>query len=187
MLLAQIKDLLERVRGCTFASIDSETHPAVGIKKVTTGESVLIFNSNVSGYENMVKRRLAALGKNPDDFVVGDLPWGQRMDGMPGCLIVHKDVYHLQTIILKPGETEVFVGDKKVPADEVQYLLPTKRGNNQGLPDDNSVVVRTYKLDSIVSIRLMGEEIGQHCPNPPEPSRERERKPILRVPGLRRD
>lgn len=180
MFIAELKALLEKVKGCTFASLDTETQPSSGIRKLTVSESILLFNSKVSGYENMVRRRLEALGKNPDNFVLQDLPWGQRMEGWPGCIIQHRDGLHLQTIVMRHGTSEVFIGDKKVPPEEVQFLLPSKKPSNQGLPDEKAVIVRTYSLKSITAIRLMGEELASTA-------QERAKKPTLRMPGLRRD
>jgi hypothetical protein len=43
VLLEQFEKLLSRIHGATFASIDTETTPAAGVRKVTTGTSVLLF------------------------------------------------------------------------------------------------------------------------------------------------
>jgi hypothetical protein len=51
--------LLAQIKGCSFANLDTETVPTPGIRKIVTGQRVIMFtNTNCSGYENMVKRRL---------------------------------------------------------------------------------------------------------------------------------
>jgi len=158
MNLEVLIKVLDRVQGCTFATIDSVTEPSKGIEKVTTGERVLLFNNlNSSGYENMVKRRLIEAGKDPRNFSVGDPPWGERLPNSP--LIVHNGRTYLQTIELKEGAVEYFttsiVGRRKIE-DISAYNLREHR-SNQGLPKGEEVKVKTYKLESIERIALMGE------------------------------
>lgn len=138
--------LLSQIKGCTFAGMDTETK-AYGVRKIETGISVLLFGSPYNnGYEKMVKRRLEAAGKNPLDFVLSDLPWGERHHtGLP--IITHKGEDYLQTIVLREGKIEAFVG----------VNTPYHPGSN---PGGNEIVkVRTYKLSSITAIRLLGEEL----------------------------
>lgn len=155
MELNQIKDLLSSINGCTFASLDACTEPTPGVRKVTTNERVILFTNKVqeSGYANMVRRRLEQAGKNPDDFVLSDLPWGERVPETP--LIYHAGRHYLQTVLLHPGEEKCFIGKHEVSC---KTMFPNK-GTNQGLSDDSEVVVRTYKLENITAIRLLGEEV----------------------------
>lgn len=118
---------------------------------------MLFTNSNSSGYENLVRRRLAQEGQNPDLFVAGDLVWGKRLEDSP--IVEYRGFYYLQTIRMKEGRVEYFLPDgKPAPQILVEQVLPKKR-NNQGLSDDNAVVVHCYALESIKSIRLLGEEL----------------------------
>lgn len=142
----QLLELLIQIRGCTFAGLDTETS-AYGVRKIERDISILLFGSPYNnGYEKMVKRRLEAAGKNPLNFVLSDLPWGERHHtGLP--LISHKGVDYLQTIVLREGVKKAFIGiDTPYPVgrDEV---------------DKTFVKVRTYKLSSITAIRLLGEEL----------------------------
>lgn len=155
MEYSQLSEILKSINGCTFASLDCETKPMAGVRKVTKGESVILFtNKTGSGYEKMVKRRLKEVGKNPDDFVLGDLAWGERLPDTP--VIIHKGKYYLQTVTLRPGVSDYYIGETKV--DPV-YLGIKDRGTNQGLPRGKEVLVRTYSLDSIKQIKLLGETI----------------------------
>jgi hypothetical protein len=149
--LAEITALVEEIRGCTFASLDAETAPSPGVTKIVTGESVLLFNCGYSGYEAMVKRRLLAIGKEPGNFSLGDLPWGTRLGSSP--LIEHKGRYYLQAVKLRDGDARCFIGSNEIDC----ALLPKKR-TNQGLIDE--VQVRAYSLDSITRLTLLKTTLG---------------------------
>lgn len=156
MLIDDLTTLLSSLRGATFASIDTETMPTLGIRKVTKGTQVLLFaNTKSSGYESMVKRRLAEAGFDPDSFTVGELPFGERVDDLP--VIVYNDNHYLQTIVLREGSSECFIGS--TPVDCSILKMPRSSNRSQGLPSDKTVKVATYKLDSILEIRLLGETL----------------------------
>jgi hypothetical protein len=147
-----LKLILDRVQGCTFATIDSTVEVSTGVKKITKGTRVILFtNKRVSGYEQMVRRRLLEAGQNPDNFVLGDLPFGERVPDTP--LIFYRGVYYLQTIILEPGQSTGRIGNREV---SLEGILPPRRTNQPLLPE-NQVHVATYKLSSIDRIALMGE------------------------------
>jgi hypothetical protein len=152
MDLATLMTLLEQIKGCTFATIDSVTEPTKGIRCETSGTRVILFtNKTGSGYERMVRRRLKEAGKNPDDFVLSHLPWGERVPETP--LIAHRGEIYLQTIVLTEGTSRCFLRDTEVNCSD---FLPRRNRPNQGLGAD-SVLVRTYNLNSIIRIALMGE------------------------------
>jgi hypothetical protein len=156
--LSQVKDVLSTIKGCTFASVDTITRPSAGLRKEVTGTMVILFTNKKtrSGYENMVRRRLADAGLDPSTFEVDQLPWGSRVPNTP--LIVHKDAYYLQCIVMKEGKAEYFVGDHKVPRESITWLREPS-SPNQGLANDRQVRISTYKLESIKQIRVMGETI----------------------------
>jgi hypothetical protein len=150
-----LENLLDKVNGCTFANLDAETEPSKGIRKVTTGTRVILFtNKKSSGYENMVKRRLVEAGKNPDNFVLSDLPWGERVPNTP--LIENKGKTYLQCILLSEGQSKYFIGEREVGG---QGLGLRGRWPNQGLAPDDAVKVACFNLDNIQKITLMGETI----------------------------
>lgn len=149
-------DLLSRVRGCTFAALDAQTSPSPGVRKVTMNEQVLVFSMRSgSGYEHMVKRRLAEIGRDPNSFSVGDLPWGRRVDNTP--VIAHAGKYYVQMIVIRPGLSECFVGNHRVNCAAFGKKNPA--GYGQGLPDDRRVIVHTYCLDNIVRLTLLGDTL----------------------------
>jgi hypothetical protein len=155
MELFVLQNLLDKIQGCTFASIDAETEPSKGIHKVTTGIRVILFtNKKSSGYENMVKRRLIEAGKNPDNFVLGDLPWGQRLENSP--LIENKGKFYLQCILLTEGTSKYYIGDREISGNGLGLR---GRFPNQGLPPGDEVLVACYNIDSIKRIAVMGKEV----------------------------
>lgn len=93
--------------------------------------------------------------------------WGQRILGTP--LVEHKGSFYLDTEVLSSSHPTFVVvdGDNKRPLTDSEakilepYLKqynPSKDAVRQGLQDDNAVVVRTVKLDSVVAIKLVGQE-----------------------------
>ncbi len=168
MELLKLKELLSRISGCTFAALDADFSPAPGFRKVITGDVVLLYRTKgVSGYENMVKRRLVDIGRDPSNFVLSDLPWGERVDDLP--LIENGGQFYLQTILVKPGKTEAFIGTDLTgwkPVDPSAYPNVFKKDReaeraaySQGLSLDKAVIVRTFKLESLTELRLMHEKI----------------------------
>jgi hypothetical protein len=155
MDLFNLQNLLDKIQGCTFATIDTTTN-SNGITKVTTGERVILFtNKKSSGYENMVRRRLQEAGKDPDGFRLGDLPWGERLENSP--IIVNKGQYYLQTISLVAGQSKYYIGRREVRDPSGLHLR--SRGKQPGLPPGDAVKVSCYKLESIDRIVLMGETV----------------------------
>lgn len=169
MKINQLNGVLAKVKGTTFASMDTITDVKLKggkknemqgrVTKRTSNNQVMIFtNSNENGYENMVKRRLEQEGKNPETFKLGELPWGKRVPNTP--IIEHNDKHYMQVIFNKPGKSEYFLDNKPIDPENIEGLEIKKvSGEGQGLSDDNAVVVRTFALSSIDSIRIMGEEI----------------------------
>jgi hypothetical protein len=170
MQLAQIEALLNTINGATFAGLDTLTevklkggraNPMLGrVTKRTMGNHVMLFtNKNTNGYDAMVKRRLAAEGKNPDSFKLGALPWGTRLPNSP--VIENKGKYYIQTVFLKGGKSEYLLDGQPIEKSAIVGLddKPIESGK-QGLADDNAVVVRTFALDSILEARLMGEAVA---------------------------
>lgn len=147
-----LKTLLDQIEGCTFATIDSVTYPEKGLRKETKGTRVVLYtNKNGSGYEKKVKRHLIEAGKDPSDFVLQDLPWGEKIPNTP--FIISRGEYYLQCIILEPGQSNYFIGNRPVDAS---YAIKPRR-TNQGLAPGSEVIVSTYRLSSIVRIAAMGE------------------------------
>lgn len=166
MKLAQIHTLLDSIRGNTFASMDTITevklkggrkNPMLGrVTKHTTGNRVQLFTS-FRGYKNMVNRRLEAEGKTPD-FEPKPLPWGQRVEDSP--LIEHNGKFYIQMIFQKGGESTYYLDNKVIDKSAIEGFDEKEiTSGRQNLEDENSVIVRTFALDSIREIRMMGETV----------------------------
>jgi hypothetical protein len=166
-----LENLLQQIKGCTFASIDAETTPTPGYTKFTERLSVILFtNSNFSGYEAMLHRRLLAAGKNPQDFSLGDLPWGTRVPNSP--LVENKGKTYLQCIVISPGVERIVnnITQNEVTAKDLGLREHHKQ---YGLTDASKIVVKCYDIENITRIALMGEEIVAEKP----------KRAILRLPG----
>ena len=170
MKLEQIEELLSSFQGSTFASLDTITNVALKggkknemqgrVTKRTSNNQVMLFtNEKSNGYENMVKRRLVAEGKDPESFTVGPLPWGERVPNTP--LIKHKDRYYIQMIFNKSGNSNYFLDNRAIDKADITGLEERVGTGKQGLEEDNGVVVRTVALDSIIEIRLLGETVRE--------------------------
>lgn len=159
-----LKPLLEQIRGCTFATIDSETWSTKLIRCVREGERAIIFRTKGdSGYENMVKRRLKEAGKDPDTFNVSSLPWGSRVDDLP--LIEHNGNFYLQFVRLSGGSAKYFIGltnEEVTPDMYVAFGLKDRNNKHQGLSRSDQVVFNTYRIDNIKKIAMLGDTFDQN-------------------------
>jgi len=171
MKLEQIKSILESVSGCTFSSFDATTVPVLtggksnphqgNITKVTKNNRVILFaTTNTNGYENMINKLLGAEGKTPN-FSVGVLPWGERVANLP--LISHNGKFYLQAVFLNAGTSEYFLNGKPIDKADVIGLKSDNPGKAQGL-DEHAVFIRTFALENIDAIRLMGENVQTIAP-----------------------
>ena len=149
------------VNGATFIGLDTITEPTLTggksnphkgrVLKIVEGSNVMVFqNKNVNGYKNMVQRRLQSEGKNPQTFELKPRTWGVRIDGTP--LVEHKGQHYLEVIFLKAGETSYRLDHKPVQKSAIQGLPERKDGGQGGL--ENLVIIRSYKLDSLVRVTL---------------------------------
>ena len=150
--------IVEQIHGCTFATLDAITEHVPGIQQLTVGERVIIFRTQgKSGWEGMVKRRLAEAGKDPGTFKVGRLPWGERLGNLP--IIIHDGKYYLQTIQLVEGKQQYSLKHSGIIINPKDFGIRPSRGY-QGLPPEETVKMHTYDIENIQSITLMGETLG---------------------------
>lgn len=155
-----LKPHVEQIHGATFATLDALCEPTPGVSQLITGERVIIFRTNgASGYEAMVRKHLEQAGKNPDLFVVGPLPWGERVGNLP--IITHNGKYYLQTIELAPGKEEFFLTDSKVPVDPKDFRIK-RRYPQPFLPPDDQVRMHTYNVENIKRITLLGKTLVEN-------------------------
>jgi hypothetical protein len=168
MKLAEIKHLIERIQGNTFVSMDCVTEPKLSggqsnphqgrVAKKTTGLRVQLFNNTTkNAYEAMVTRRRQGEG-NDQPFKVKPLQWGRHVPGTP--YIEHNGNLYIQTICHNSGESIYLLDGEVTDKDAIQGLPKPQGSGRQELEDDNAVIVRTFKLDSIVAMRMFGETAG---------------------------
>lgn len=168
MTYDECANLLASIKGCTFAALDTVTTPILKggksnpmqgkVEKHCTGHRVLLFtNKNSSGYENKVRRHLEREGKNPDSFVMGGLPWGERIKDTP--FIHNKGKHYLQCVFLASGEVTYRYKEsgETILKEEIIGLNERSGSEHQNL--DDQVIVRTYAIESIVALRAFHEEL----------------------------
>lgn len=167
--MANLRNILNRVQGCTIMSMDTCTVPNLtggrnnphkgNVAKFMTGASIMVFtNSNSNGYNNMVNRRLIAEGKNPASFTLGPRSWGTRLENTP---IVHhinkagEELHYLEVIFLKPGEVKYQLNGVDIAKEAIIGLNDKEESEQGGLSD--KVIIRTFNVDSVLNLRAFGE------------------------------
>lgn len=153
-----LKLLLRTINGATFASLDALTEPRPGVLCETKAAKIILFRTKGgSGYENKVRRHLEEVGKDPSDFKVGPLPWGERVEDLP--LIHHNGRYYLQCLFLAPGLTRYYLAVSGREVNPLSFGIKPSRPFNQGLPEDKQVFIFTYNIKNITRLALMGKEL----------------------------
>lgn len=153
---------LKKLNGCAIASIDSKTKVKLTggkkneqqgrIEKIMEHGNIMLFcNMNSNGYNNMVKRRLAKEGKNPDTFKLSPRRWGERVPNTP--FVLHKGKIYVEAIFLqKPTKVSYLQDGRAIDKADITGLPKAKEGEQGGLSD--KVVIRTYALESITKLRM---------------------------------
>lgn len=163
-----------KVNGVKMASIDTKTkvhlkggqsNPLQGkVSKLTLGSSVMLYSNTASnGYETLVKRRLAEEGKDPEQFKLGVRPWGERVPGTP--IITHKGKVYIEVVYLKPGvTTHVDDNSQELKVDQIPGYPETVVTETSQGGLDNKVIIRTIAMDSLINIRIDGQEYKVNDP-----------------------
>ena len=163
-----LEQLMSEVNGTTFVSLDTLTDVTLPggkknelngrVQKLTEGSSVMVFqNKNINGYEAMVNRRLEKEELSAASFTVGPRAWGTRIQHTP--FVEHKGAMYLEVIFLRPGKT-TYLLDGKVTTDPACIPPSKEDGVGNGWEQGgliNKVIIRTYKVDSIVGITINGQ------------------------------
>lgn len=165
-LARKLTAALVQVQGSSIAVIDTETvvelaggkkNPMLGkVTKRAEGSKVMFFtNTNSNAYNNMVKRRLVAEGKDPNGFVLGERRWGKRLPETP--LIQHNDKLYAEAVFLAPPKIVryFFNGQPIAKAAIIGLKEDAEKETSQGGLSDK-VVIRTYTLENIKRVK-MGE------------------------------
>lgn len=158
----KISELLSNVNGGSFISIDTSTTPTLlggkknpmkgRIQKHNKGASVMVFqNKKANAYDNMVKRRLIAEGKDPELFKLSPRRWGTRLQGTP--MVEHKGALYIEVIFLKSGQTSYTLDGQPIDKADIEGLNDKPNTGKQG-GLDNSVIIRTFKLDSVTRLSI---------------------------------
>ncbi len=153
--------------GGTFVGLDTVTevklrggrkNPHQGrVTKRMTGAQIMVFtNAETNAYAEMVRRRLAAEGRDPDSFVLGERAWGTRIAGTP--FVEHKGEYYLETIFLKSGAVEYQLDGAPIQKELIEGLEEREAAPESQAGLERKVVIRTFKLDSIIGLRAMGSD-----------------------------
>lgn len=153
------------LEGGTFVGMDTETPVKLKggkknpqqdrVTKVMTGAQVMAFtNQNGSAYDAMVKRRLAAEGKDYESFKLGPRAWGQRIAGTP--FVEHKGEYYLEVLFLRAGTVQYQLDGVAIDSSEIDGLPDRQEGAQGGL--DHKVVIRTFKLENVAALRAYSKE-----------------------------
>ena len=163
-LARKIMSSLIQVSGAAIGSIDAETkitltggkkNPQQGrVTKKTEGGNVMFFtNTNSNAYNNMVKRRLAAEGKDPEGFVLSKLPWGERIAETP--FIQHNDKLYVQVVYLQaPKAVKYFLDGVEIAKNAIQGLPSSEMSESSQGGLNNKVILRTYMLENLRKLKM---------------------------------
>lgn len=169
-MATNLAKVLADFSGNSFISFDATTNvtlkggksnPMKGrVIKITFGNLVQIFqNKNEPAYAAMVRRRLIAEGKDPNDYEPKPLPWGERLANKPIIVHTKDDVtkHYLQAIFLEGGKSTYFLDGVEIEKDKIQGLEPTAPRDDAQGGLEHMVVLRSFALDSIDTIRYKGQ------------------------------
>lgn len=152
----QLKGLLEKISGTTFATITTVTNIRVSggnntpkYRKLSKLNVCLGFN-----YANSVNRELSKEGKL-SDFKPNQRFWGERLPGTP--LVKYNDKYYLE---VKPQKSliSIFFDEKgnRIKKDNISNLISKYYSNAEQQGVSREIKVRDYSLDSIREIKIGG-------------------------------
>lgn len=157
----KLLELLTSLKTSTFATIITETVPPMNKKNNPYFDDRLLkyMEANVCInfiYKNSVNRQRDKEGVEIE-FKPKERRWGTRISGTP--LVQHGDSYYLECRFLKHVNT--FYLHKGNIIDEQLFVQWLKNGRSnaehQGLSYENEVIVRDFKIDSILEIKMLGK------------------------------
>ncbi len=150
----QLVQTLQKRKGAQVISIVTETDP--GKSKAHKGQCLK--RSYVNGmigwhYVNAVNRQRGREG-NAEDFQVKPRKWGVRVKGTP--FVEHKGNLYLEMKVEKVFQTQYLIGGVVVPRERVEDHLRLHRPSSPSQGIDKEVILRDYKLESIIQVTLGG-------------------------------
>jgi hypothetical protein len=157
--IIELTNLLAKFSGPVRVKIKTKTEVIMRKKDVVTKtianpfptiyklqELVVELNAN---YEDKVNDARLLEGKS-NTFRAEGLVWGEAVDNV---LIKKDDQFYIKTIVIKSIGTQTFIANdgRVIPKTQLEPFLPAPTpAKKQGLDDE--VVVRTFKLSSIIEI-----------------------------------
>lgn len=171
MDLALAQTIFENVRGTRFVGIDALTEVALTggkknpmkgrVTKRTTGATVMVFaQAERAAYSDQVKRRMEKEGLDPTSWDSKPLSYGHWMDD--SVFIEHTKkgdtvpTHYLRVHFVHAGTSEYLLDGKPIKKSDIEGLPVRKEGAQGG--QDDKVIPRNYKLDSLTAIRIDGSE-----------------------------
>jgi hypothetical protein len=172
---AELIELLRDTKGAMIVGVESLTDAKATKKDRVTkapntfgdifkkSRSVVMMGAN---YEASVNRQHEREHGSEGEFIADSLPWGEWF--IKNKVIIHKGELYLRT--------QTTVGQRKVRPAKVQYMdasgspltyadvkpfLPVDNGSDKQRAHgvEGEVKVRTFKLSSILSLRIGGETV----------------------------
>lgn len=175
----QLNELVSQVKGTTFAGLTTKTQVKLTggkknemqgrVEKLTEGSNIILYsNSEKNGYAEMVKRRMIKEGKDPSEFQLKPRAWGVRVGKSP--FIEHNDKYYFECIFVSPGKTTYLLDGNPILKEDIVGLPVPKENTEEEVESEkkqfsnndleDKVIIRTFALESIVSIKLKNEELN---------------------------
>lgn len=140
----------------TDVRMNKTNNPYYGrVKKVS-----LLTNVGLGlNYENVVNNRLVREGK--ENNFVAQAPKGKKWLNYPLTLVSEKDenVKYLRTTMYKntTKETKYIIDNKIANENEIaimkQFIPKSSKPKNQGLDEENAVIVRDFKFENIYLLK----------------------------------
>ena len=156
----QLFDILASIRGAKFATITTLTdvamrktnNPYAGlVKKLSSMNVTLNFI-----YRNSVNAQRAKEG-NQEEFVPHERKWGKKIQGT--MFVEHKGEFYVEAKMNGAPQNVVYLLENEVIEKEViSEFLPAKSSNKEHQGVEKEIVLRDFKMASIVGLKVDGQE-----------------------------
>lgn len=162
MKYEEVSKIMEQINGSVYATIDTlsevklkggKANPFHGrVTKYNTGSLVVLSNSSENLYGQLVKARMIAEGKDPEDFQLKPRLWGKRIENT--SFIEHNGTIYVEVIFVKSGDSIYLVDGVQANPLEIDGLELDKPVNEESQGGiEEKFAVRTFKLDSIEKLK----------------------------------
>lgn len=166
---ASLAVAIQKEEGLSTVYIDTVTIPKLTggksnphqgrIEKHNVGAKVLFFrNTDGSAYQNMIKRRLEAEGKDPETFKLSPRAWGTRIPGTP--FIENKGKFYLECIFVESGVTHYTLDGIEIDPRLIQGLSYNPESHQGGLSENKKVIIRSFKLESLRKVSISHSSVA---------------------------